>query len=71
MGGESFLVSTVHNLWQNLVYSVKKTVAQSYSYNNRWPPEGRMTDRSCFCHDLLKICNFLVKKAQWMSNRMH
>ena len=62
MGGESLLVSTVHNLWQNLVHSVKKTVAQSYSYNNRWPPQGRMTDRSCFCHELAKNIQLFGKK---------
>ena len=61
MDGESLLVSTVHNLWQNLVHSVKKTVAQSYSYN-RWSPEGRMTDRSCFCHELAKYMQLFGKK---------
>ena len=63
MGGKSLLVSTVHNLWQNLVHSVKKTVPQSYSYNNRWPPEGRMTDHSCFCHELAKNMQHFGKKS--------
>ena len=65
MGGESLLVSTVHNLnlWQNLVHFVKKTVAQSYSYNNRWPSEGRMTDRSCFCLELAKNMQLFGKKS--------